>query len=223
MYGVQVTVAGNAVTPIEYQTAGPGYPTARFRLAGTVREFDRARGRWTEAYTDYYTVWAQRTLAQNLASSVTIGEPLIVRGTLRVRESEGGDGRGLASVDLLATAIGHDLSYGTSAFARVSRAKPGLTADGSDAGRRAVQTRGQAQGQGQGQAPRPHTGADAGTGRGMSTGTGTGTDARGYGPRRSGAAGADARGPGRTTSRSEAGVPHEDAPVVKIPVRRIPG
>ncbi|WP_367125416.1 single-stranded DNA-binding protein [Streptomyces phytohabitans] len=135
MREVQVTVLGNAVTPVEYQEAGPGYPTARFRLAGTVVEFDRARGRWTEAYTDYYTVWAQRTLATNVASSVLLGEPLIVRGTLRVR-GIGGGGRGPATVDLLAAAVGHDLSYGTSAFARVSRAKPGLGGDRSDTGRR---------------------------------------------------------------------------------------
>lgn len=130
MYESYVTVVGNAATQVEFRTAESGRPFAWFRLASTVRRFDRARGGWSDSYTSFYTVWARRSLAANLSSSVTIGEPLIVQGQLRVRDG-GGEGRGSPSVDLLASAIGHDLSRGTSAFARVSRAIPGLTPDGS--------------------------------------------------------------------------------------------
>lgn len=139
MHEVLVTVVGNAVTQIAIETSESGVPIARFGLAGTVRQFDRARGGWTDAHTSLYTVWAKGTLARNLAASVTVGEPLIVRGELRVSESrQGGQergGHGLASVDLIARVVGHDLSCGTSAFARVSRATPGLTPDGSGVGR----------------------------------------------------------------------------------------
>lgn len=130
MYEAYVTVVGNAATQVEFRTPESGLPFAWFRLASTVRRFDRARGGWSDSYTSFYTVWARRSLAANLSSSVTIGEPLIVRGQLRVRDGAG-QGRGSTSVDLLASAIGHDLSRGTSAFARVSRAIPGLTPDAS--------------------------------------------------------------------------------------------
>ena len=126
MHEVDVTVVGNVATPVDYRTSDAGYPTVRFRLAATVRRFDRARGDWTDAHTSFYTVWAWRALATNVSSSVTLGEPLIVRGQLRVRETER-EGRTYTSAELLASAVGHDLARGTSAFARVSRAIPGLT------------------------------------------------------------------------------------------------
>ncbi|MCT2590517.1 single-stranded DNA-binding protein [Streptomyces sp. N2-109] len=135
MYEAHVTVVGNAATQVEFRTTDAGLPFAWFRLASTVRRFDRARGGWADSYSSFYTVWARRSLAANLSSSVTIGEPLIVQGQLRVREGSR-EGRESASVDLLASAIGHDLSRGTSAFVRVSRATPGLTPDGSGERRR---------------------------------------------------------------------------------------
>lgn len=173
MHEVLVTVVGNAVTQIAIETSEPGVPIARFRLAGTVRQFDRARGGWTDAHTSLYTVWAKGTLARNLAASVTVGEPLIVRGELRVRESKqggqvrGGQGRGghgLASVDVIARAVGHDLSCGTSAFARVSRATPGLTPDGSGVGR--------GRGARPGAVPSEHSGSRSGPGAGPGSGAG---------------------------------------------------
>ncbi|MEC4021094.1 single-stranded DNA-binding protein, partial [Streptomyces sp. H27-D2] len=130
-----VTLLGNAATGVVYRETAAGIAMARFRLAVTVRRWERARERWTEAYTSFYTVWAWRSLAANVAASVAIGEPLVVQGKLRVREEEvmeQGPGASRAgprrlSADIEAIAVGHDLSYGTSAFRRVAKAKPGLT------------------------------------------------------------------------------------------------
>lgn len=123
MYESQVTVVGNVATPLDHRTTGSGEPAVRFRLASTVRRFDRERDVWDDAWTSFFTVWAWRTLATNVAASVTLGEPVIVRGQLRVREDER-DGRRYVSADVLASSIGHDLTRGTAAFRRVSPARP---------------------------------------------------------------------------------------------------
>lgn len=123
MNEAHVTVVGNAVTPVDFRMSSGGVPLARFRLASTARRFDRQRGSWTDGATSFYTVWIRRTLAKNVASSVAVGEPVIVQGQLRIQEGEQ-NGRRFLSADLTATAVGHDLTRGTSAFVRVAAAGP---------------------------------------------------------------------------------------------------
>ncbi|MGW5690615.1 single-stranded DNA-binding protein [Streptomyces asiaticus] len=152
-----VTVVGNAATRPDFWETAAGVAVARFRLAATVRRWDRGRDAWADAYTSFYTVWTWRSLAANVAGSVSLGEPLVVHGTLRVREREreqerdrplqgegqggwggaapppapGGESGGGAhqprrwvTAEIDAVAVGHDLTRGTSAFRRVSQAKP---------------------------------------------------------------------------------------------------
>ncbi len=51
-----------------------------------------------------------------------MGEPVVVQGRLKVR-AEVRDGQRWTSADIDATAIGHDLARGTSAFRRAHRAE----------------------------------------------------------------------------------------------------
>lgn len=114
-----VTLVGNVATGVEFKESPTG-GVARFRFAVPVRRWDRAKAEWTDGPTSFYTVWAWRTLAANLAASVSLGEPLVVQGRLRVREEER-EGRRRTFVDIEAAAAGHDLNRGTSAFRRVAR------------------------------------------------------------------------------------------------------
>ncbi|MCW7945240.1 single-stranded DNA-binding protein [Streptomyces hygroscopicus] len=114
-----VCVVGNVATQPVYRESPTG-PTARFRLAVTARYLDREKNTWTDGHTNFFTVWARRSLATNVAASVAVGDPLLVQGRLKVR-TEQRDGQGWLSADLDAAAIGHDLSRGTSAFRRSSR------------------------------------------------------------------------------------------------------
>ncbi|WP_055490072.1 single-stranded DNA-binding protein [Streptomyces sp. TP-A0356] len=114
-----VCVVGNVATQPVYRESPTG-PTARFRLAVTARYLDREKNTWTDGHTNFFTVWARRSLATNVAASVAVGDPLVVQGRLKVR-TEQRDGQGWLSADLDAAAIGHDLSRGTSAFRRSSR------------------------------------------------------------------------------------------------------
>ncbi|MFJ6780985.1 single-stranded DNA-binding protein [Streptomyces yangpuensis] len=122
MYDTQVTLVGHVATQVDYKETVNG-PSARFRFAVTPRYYDRRKDTWTDGPTSFYTVWARRTLAVNLAGSVSVGEPLVVHGRLRVRDDPP-DGEGAnrwVSAEIDATAIGHDLNRGTAAFRRVVR------------------------------------------------------------------------------------------------------
>ncbi|MER5892225.1 single-stranded DNA-binding protein [Streptomyces sp. NPDC001876] len=121
-----VTLVGNAATGVEFRETATG-GMARFRMAATPRRWDREKQHWADGHTSFYTVWAWRTLASNLAGSVSVGEPLVVHGRLKVREEER-DGTWKTSVDIEAVAVGHDLTRGTAAFRRVVRGEPSLTA-----------------------------------------------------------------------------------------------
>ncbi|MDX3374960.1 single-stranded DNA-binding protein [Streptomyces sp. ME02-6991-2A] len=128
MNETMVTLVGNAATAVDFRETATG-GMARFRFAVTPRRRDRETQLWTDGPTSFYTVWAWRTLAANLAGSVAIGEPLVVHGRLKVREEERDGGR-RTFVDVEAIAVGHDLSRGTAAFRRVVRTEPALTASG---------------------------------------------------------------------------------------------
>ncbi|MET8956843.1 single-stranded DNA-binding protein [Streptomyces sp. NPDC004393] len=117
-----VCVVGNVATQPVYRES-PAGPTARFRLAVTARYLDREKNAWTDGHTNFFTVWARRSLATNVAASVAVGDPLVVQGRLKVR-NEQRDGQSWLSADLDAVAIGHDLSRGTSAFRRASKPEP---------------------------------------------------------------------------------------------------
>ncbi|WUC93680.1 single-stranded DNA-binding protein [Streptomyces sp. NBC_00525] len=120
-----VTLVGNAATAVEFRETATG-GMARFRFAVTPRRWDRAREAWADGHTSFYTVWAWRTLAANLAGSVSVGEPLVVHGRLKVREEEV-EGPRRTFVDIEAVAVGHDLTRGTAAFRRALRNDPTLT------------------------------------------------------------------------------------------------
>lgn len=63
---------------------------------------------------------AFRQLADHVKSSLHQGDGVIVTGKLKLREWENAERKGM-SADIDAEAIGHDLRWGASAFAKASR------------------------------------------------------------------------------------------------------
>ncbi|WP_327403999.1 single-stranded DNA-binding protein [Streptomyces sp. NBC_01288] len=120
MNDTTICAVGNVATQPMYRDL-PAGPSARFRLAVTARYFDREKSVWTDGHTSFFTVWANRQLATNVAASLSVGDPVVVQGRLKVRTEvrEGQSNR--ASADIDAVAIGHDLARGTSAFRRANR------------------------------------------------------------------------------------------------------
>lgn len=95
-------------------------PTASFRLACTPRL--RRGGDWSDGETTWLTITCFRSLAENAASSVRKGDPVIVVGRLRTQVWVK-DGVQQERTVLEALTIGHDLTRGTSAFHRSERAQ----------------------------------------------------------------------------------------------------
>lgn len=125
---ISVCVVGTvATTPKLIST--PGKVTlCTFRIAATERKYDRERSQWVDGETNWLTVNTFRGLADHSAASFSTGDRVIVNGRLRVRAWETEEKSG-TSVEVEADAIGHDLRWGTSTFAKQNAAIPAIESD----------------------------------------------------------------------------------------------
>lgn len=112
-----ITITGMIATDPRHIVSGEGLAITSFRFASPVRKFDRTVGKWVDVETNWYTIVAFRALAINAAASLTKGDRLIVSGQVRIRHWASGERSGTV-VEVEADAIGHDLAWGQSAFAR---------------------------------------------------------------------------------------------------------
>ncbi|WP_248965323.1 single-stranded DNA-binding protein [Sphaerisporangium perillae] len=124
MNDIYITLVGNvAADPRQYQL-NDGSRVTSLRLASTRRVFDRPSQTWHDGETTFYAVRCYRALAENVARSIKLGQPIVVHGKLRIRSYErDGERRFMAEVE--ATSVGHDLRRGVSSFERPQR---GVTA-----------------------------------------------------------------------------------------------
>jgi single-strand DNA-binding protein len=113
-----VTVQGWVGGDVQFKEVTGGVALASFRLGSTPRQYDRAKGTWVDRPTTWYTVECWRTLAQNVFDSVYRGQPVVVSGRLKTTEwtEEGGETRQRTVLD--AFSVGHDLTRGTTKFAK---------------------------------------------------------------------------------------------------------
>jgi single-strand DNA-binding protein len=107
-------------------------PQTTFRLGSTPRQFDKALNNYIDKPTTWYTVQCWRGLARNTFESVKLGQPVIVTGRLRTHEWTDDSGEHHSRVILEAFSLGHDLSRGTTTFAKnAPRADVFVPADAS--------------------------------------------------------------------------------------------
>lgn len=111
------SVSGLVATTPRHLVTQDGLPITSFRLAASVKKFDREKNRWVDAETNWFTVTSFRQLAINTATSVSKGDRVLVLGRLRVRDWDNGERAG-TSVEIEAENIGHDLVWGSSTFVR---------------------------------------------------------------------------------------------------------
>jgi single-strand DNA-binding protein len=122
-----IDLAGFVASEPSFKLLDNGTSTAKLRVAYTERRFNRETGEWGDGPTSFVTVLCWRTLADNVAVCLRKGEPVLVRGRLRVREYQDTEGRPRSVTEVDASSIGHDLSRGVAHFSRTRRA-PGETA-----------------------------------------------------------------------------------------------
>lgn len=128
MSDTHVSITGFVATDVKFIRSERGTPLASFRLGSTPRRFDRTQGTWVDGRTTFVTVLCWRSLAENVASSVHKGEPVVVLGRLRV-ESWERDGRSGISAEVEAQSVGHDQARGTSMFRKARRDAPERATD----------------------------------------------------------------------------------------------
>ncbi len=118
-----INLTGVVGTVPKHVRTTDGLAVTSFRLASTVRRYDRAGNRWVDGDTNWFTVTAFRQLAVNVLESVDRGQPVMVTGRVRIKDWENGEKRG-TSVEVMADSVGHDLSWGRASFERVKISSP---------------------------------------------------------------------------------------------------
>ncbi len=110
MKHTSITVVGNLITAVNRRNLPDGRPVASFRIACTERRVDRVTGAWGDGETFYIGVTCWRELAENVASSLGVGDPIIVRGRIYTSSYDDKEGRRTTVQEIDADAVGPDLA-----------------------------------------------------------------------------------------------------------------
>ncbi|MEH0936053.1 single-stranded DNA-binding protein [Micromonospora psammae] len=141
MFDTYVTVVGNVLTAPEWRrTTQSNTLVANFKVASTARRLDRDSGRWVDGNSLRVRVNCWRKLAEGVAASVMVGDPVVVAGRLYTRDWTDDAGNHRTLYELEAVAVGHDLSRGR---ARFLRNRPGLTTSTVEDGEAATRVHGE--------------------------------------------------------------------------------
>ena len=120
-----ITVVGRLTADPVLRATTSGTTMATFRLATNVRKKDPASGEYVDGQTSYYNVRAYRSLGANLAACLSKGQAVVVSGSLEVTEYSRQDGTKGVAGEILATAVGHDLTWGITRLTKVARSVSG--------------------------------------------------------------------------------------------------
>lgn len=118
-----ITLTGLVATDPRHIVTSEGLAITSFRLASAQRRYDKATAKWVDTDTNWYSITCFRQLAINASGSLSKGERIIVTGRLRIRTWDNGERTGM-TVDVEADALGHDLLWGTTTFARSMTTSP---------------------------------------------------------------------------------------------------
>lgn len=113
------TIAGWVGSNPALSVAKNGTQFTTIRVATTNR-YRNANQEWVDGETQWFGVRLFGDFAENSVTSVRRGDPVVVTGRFALEEWENEERSG-ASLLLYATAMGHDLSRGRTAFTRVIR------------------------------------------------------------------------------------------------------
>lgn len=113
----KITLTGLVATTPRHLVTSEGLNITSFRFATSQRRYNKNTKTWTDGDTNWYTVSSFDLLASNVASSVNKGDRVLVSGRVRIRDWENTDRSG-TTVEIEATMVGHDLTYGVSKYTR---------------------------------------------------------------------------------------------------------
>jgi single-strand DNA-binding protein len=114
------SVTGYVATQPRRGLTKNGTRTLSMRVGWTPRRLDTTTGAWADQPSSFVSVQCFRKVAENASICLRKGDPIVLKGTLRVREYVDQAGIKRTSVDVLADSIGHDMSRGMTIFSRSS-------------------------------------------------------------------------------------------------------
>src|ERR1700733_5169046 len=123
-----ISLSGYVATQPALKHTRTGVPALNLRVAWTPRRRDRVTGEWTDMSTNFLTVYAYRKLAENAATCLRKGDPVVLRGRVSTRDFEDKNGHPRTALEVDAISFGHDMTRGVSTFQRV-RPQTGMTAN----------------------------------------------------------------------------------------------
>jgi single-strand DNA-binding protein len=132
VFDTNIVIVGNVLTAPEWRkTSNTGHLVANFRVASTSRRLDRETGRWVDGNSLRVRVVCWRKLAEGVAASLTVGDPVVVSGRLYTRDWTDNENNPRTSYEMEAVTVGHDLARGRGRFYR-NRPAPtsGVDAEG---------------------------------------------------------------------------------------------
>jgi single-strand DNA-binding protein len=115
-----VTVVGNVADSPSRRNTQSGTVT-NFRLASTARRYDAGTAQFVDSGTFWVDVECWNALSNNVAGSISKGDPVIVHGTLTTHSWESDSGP-RSKPRIKASAVGPNLAKGLSVFRRAGRA-----------------------------------------------------------------------------------------------------
>lgn len=119
MFDTNIVIVGNVLTAPEWRrTSQTNALVANFKVASTARRLDRESGRWVDGNSLRVRVNCWRKLAEGVASSIMVGDPVVVVGRLYTRDWTDAEGNPRTMYEMEAVAVGHDLARGRGSFRR---------------------------------------------------------------------------------------------------------
>ncbi|MGE5828739.1 MAG: single-stranded DNA-binding protein, partial [Micromonosporaceae bacterium] len=120
MFDTYITVVGTVLTRPEWRrTTNTNTLVASFRIASNSRRFDKGTESWVDGPSLRVRVNCWRRLAEGVAGSVIVGDPVIVHGRMFTRDWKNDKDELRTSYELEAITVGHDLSRGQARFERL--------------------------------------------------------------------------------------------------------
>jgi single-strand DNA-binding protein len=116
----QVTIVGNVTRDPELRYTPNGAALVKFGVAVN-RRFKDESGQWKDGETSFFDITAWRTLAENIAESVTQGTRVVVVGRLRTNSWETPEGDKRTKIEIEAEEIGPSLKWATAKVEKQGR------------------------------------------------------------------------------------------------------
>src|SRR5919199_5745447 len=113
----QVVIVGNLTRDPELRYTPNGSALVKFGVAVSRRIRDES-GQWKDVETSFLDVTAWRTLAENVAESLTQGSRVVVVGRLRTNTWETPEGDKRSKVEIEAEEVGPSLKWATAKLER---------------------------------------------------------------------------------------------------------